>query len=49
MRNEGSYGAISSVQKCDNIPITYQQKTQCTALFHETLSLPPGLLITCRG
>jgi len=49
MRNEVSYGAISSVQKCNNVPVTYQQKAQCTALFRETLSLLPGLLITCRG
>jgi hypothetical protein len=42
MRNEGSYGVISSVRRCDNIPITYQQKTQRTALFQETLSVLPG-------
>jgi hypothetical protein len=42
MRNEGSYGVISSARKCDNIPIMYQQKTQRTALFHETLFVLPG-------
>ena len=49
MRNEGSYAAISSMQKCDYIPVRYQQKTLHTALFHETLSVLPGTVNYVQG
>lgn len=41
MRNEVSYGAISSVQKCDNVPVTYKQKNtmHCT-ISRNTFSAP---------